>query len=185
MYQERIKDSKSSMEESIQFLKGELIKIRTGRANAELVSDLLVECYGSKTPLKQLATINIPEPQMITIQPYDKSIINDIEKAVQSSQSGLNPVNDGNLVRVNIPPLNEERRKEIVSVMNQKLEESRVAIRSAREKAWKEIKELESGGKITEDDKYKAQEELNKLTEEYTAKIDDLGRSKEEEIMNI
>lgn len=185
MYQEKINRAKNSMEEGIQFLKGELAKIKTGRASSELVSDIQVECYGSKTQLKQLATINVPEAQMITVQPYDKNVMGDIEKAIQASGLGLNPVNDGNLIRISIPPLNEERRKEIVSIVGQKLEEARVSVRKAREESWREIKELEASGSITEDDKYKAQDELNKVTEEYNNKLEELGKAKEEEIMNI
>lgn len=185
MYQEIIKNTEKSMEESFDFLKNELSKIRTGRANIELVSDVSVECYGTKTPLKQLATITAPEPQAIVIQPYDKNTLGDIEKGIQASQLELNPVNDGSVVRINIPPLTEERRKEIVSIMKQKLEESRISIRTVREKGWKEIKELESGGKITEDDKFKAQEDLNKIVEDFNKKIEELGDNKEKEILSI
>lgn len=185
MYQEKIKTAKNSMEEFLNFLRSELSKIKTGRANTGLVSNLKVECYGIKTPLKQLATISIPESQMIIIQPYDKNISSEIEKSIQTSELGLNPVNEGNIIRIKIPSLTEERRKEIVSIMNQKLEESRVSIRKAREKTWKEIKDLEVDGAITEDDKYKAQEELNQLVEEYNNKIEELGNKKESEIMSV
>lgn len=185
MYQNKIKEAEKSMEQSLEFLKGELSKIKTGRASTELVSSLKIDSYGTMTPLQQLATINVPEPQTIVIQPYDKNIISDIEKSIQSSDLGLNPVNDGNVLRISIPPLTEERRKEIVSIMNQKLEEARISLRSLREKCWKEIKELEAGGNITEDDKYKAQEELNKVIEDFNKQVEEIGAKKEEEIMSV
>jgi ribosome recycling factor len=185
MYQDIIKSAGKSMEESLEFLKNELSKIRTGRANTELVADISVESYGTKTPLKQLATISVPEPQVIVIQPYDKNTLGEIEKSIQASQLELNPVNDGNVIRINIPPLTEERRKEIVSIMKQKLEETRISIRTVREKGWKEIKDLESSGKITEDDKFKAQEELNKIIENNNEKIEEIGENKEKEILSI
>jgi ribosome recycling factor len=185
MYQEIIKQTDKSMGESLDFLKNELSKIRTGRASTELVADVSVECYGTKTPLMQLATITAPEPQIIVIQPYDKNTLGDIEKAIQASQLELNPVNDGNVVRLNIPPLTEERRKEIVSIMKQKLEEARISVRTVREKSWKEIKDLESDGNLSEDDKYKAQEELNKKVEDFNKQIEELGEKKEKEILSI
>lgn len=185
MYQEKIKETEKSMKQTIDFLRGELSKIKTGRASTELVSDLKVECYGTMTPLQQLATITIPEPQMIVIQPYDKNVISEIEKGIQSSDLGFNPVNDGDVVRISIPPLTEERRKEIASMMSQKLEESRISLRTVREKCWKEIKELEEGGSITEDDKYKAQEDLNKVIEEYNKEVEEIGKKKETEIMSV
>ncbi len=185
MYQEKIKEAEKAMKQSIDFLKGELSKIKTGRANAGLVSDLRVECYGVMTPLQQLATINVPEPQMIVIQPYDKNIMSNIEKGIQASDLGLNPVNDGTVLRIIIPSLTEERRKEIASIMSQKLEEARISLRAVREKCWKEIKDLEEGGNITEDDKYKAQEDLNKVIENYNKEVEEIGKKKEAEIMSV
>jgi ribosome recycling factor len=122
---------------------------------------------------------------MIVIQPYDKNVMGEIEKGIQASDLGLNPVNDGNVLRVVIPALTEERRKEIASIMSQKLEETRISLRAVREKCWKEIKELEEGGDITEDDKYKAQEELNKVIEEYNKEVEEIGKKKETEIMSV
>ena len=185
MYQEKIKEAEKIMQQSIDFLKGELSKIKTGRANTELVSDLKVECYGTMTPLQQLATITVPEPQMIVIQPYDKNVMGEIEKGIQASDLGLNPVNDGSVLRITIPPLTEERRKEIVSIMSQKLEEARISLRTAREKCWKEIKDFEDSGNISEDDKYIAQEELNKVIEKFNKEVEEIGSKKETEIMNV
>ena len=185
MYQEKIKEAGKSMEQSIAFLRGELSKIKTGRANTGLVSDLKIKCYGVMTPLQQLATITVPESQMIVIQPYDKNVMGEIEKGIQASDLGLNPVNDGNILRLVIPALTEERRKEIASIMSQKLEEARNSLRTIREKCWKEIKELEDGGSITEDDKYKAQENLNKVIEDFNKEVEEIGKKKETEIMSI
>lgn len=185
MYQEMVKKAKISMTKVLEFLKEELLKMRAGRANVSIVADVVVDYYGSKVPLKQLATILAPEPQLIVIQPYDKNSFKDIEKAIQASKLGLTPVNDGKVIRISIPPLTEERRKELVQVLNQKLEESRVSLRNIREENWREIKKLESEGKITEDDKYKAQEELDKLIDEYNQKVKELGETKEREIMKI
>jgi ribosome recycling factor len=185
MYQEKIKEAEKSMQQSINFLKVELSKVKTGRANTELVSGLRVECYGVMTPLQQLATINVPEPQMIVIKPYDRNILSAIEKSMQTSDLGLNPTNDGNILRIAVPPLTEERRKEIVSLMNQKLEETRISLRTIREKCWKEIKILEDNSSITEDDKYKSQEELNEVIDKYNKKVEEIGNKKESEIMSI
>jgi ribosome recycling factor len=185
MYQEILKKTKVSMEEALEFLKKEFLKIRTGRASTSLVADIVVDYYGAKVPLKQLSTISTPEPNLIVIQPYDKNSLKEIEKAIQLSKLGLTPANDGNLIRISIPPLTEERRKEIVQSLNQRLEESRVSMRNIREESWKEIKTREGKGEITEDDKYKAQDELNKLIEEYNTKINELGEAKEKEIMSI
>lgn len=185
MYQEIIKKTENSMKEALEFLKNDLSKMRAGKANISMISDIVVDYYGSKASLKQLATILTPEPQLIIIQPYDKNSLKNIEKAIQTSKLGLTPTNDGKIIRINIPPLTEERRKEIVQVLNQKLEESRIVLRNIREENWKEIKKLESEGKITEDDKYKAQDELNKLINDYNNKIKELGEAKEREIMQL
>jgi ribosome recycling factor len=185
MYQEIIKKTENSMKEALEFLKKELAKLRVGRANISMVADLVVNYYGSKVPLKQLATISTPEPQLIVVQPYDKNSLKDIEKAIQISKLELTPINDGKIIRISVPPLTEERRKEIVQMLNQKLEELRITLRNIREESWKEIKKLESEGKITEDDKYKAQDELNKLINDYNNKIKELGKAKEKEVMQI
>lgn len=135
MHQEKINEAQKAMEKTLEFLNKELKKMRSGKANAEMVSDVMVEYYGTKTPLKQLATISTPESQMIVVQPYDKNVMSEIEKAILVSKLDLNPKNEGNILRLSVPPLTEERRKEMVMIMNQKIEESRISIRGAREKS--------------------------------------------------
>ena len=185
MYQDIIDSTKKECENALDYLKKELAALRTGRASRALVENLRVDYYNTKTPLFQLASISTPEPNLITIQPYDKDSIKDIEKAISNSNLGITPDVKGDIIRVVIPPLSEERRKELVSVLNQKLEEVKISIRNHREQAWKKIKEQEAEGKITEDEKYRAKDELDKLAREYDEKINDIGRKKEKEIMTV
>lgn len=185
MYKDFIDSTKKDCAKALDFLKNELAGLRTGRASKALVENLMVDYYGTKTPLYQLATINVPEAQQIVIQPYDKNSIKDIEKAISSSELGLTPTLEGNIIRITIPPLSEERRKELVSILHQKLEEVRVSIRNHREEAWRKIKEQEAEGSLTEDEKYKAKDELDKLAKEYDGKVDEAGEVKEKEIMTV
>lgn len=185
MVNETIADFKSHGEKSVEHLKGELAKIQTGRASASLVEDLRVSYYGALTPLMQLATISVPEPQQILIEPFDKNALMDVEKAINESDLNLNGQNDGEKIRINIPPLTEERRKQLVSVVHQKIEEARIAIRNSREDAWKKIKSAQSEGVISEDDKYAAEEELNKVTSDFNTSVKEIGEHKEKEIMTV
>lgn len=186
MVNEIINEKKSSFEKAIEHFKFEASKLRTGRANPSMVEDLLVDYYGTKTPLKQIASINTPEPRQITIQPWDRGAIGPIESAIRnSSELGLNPVNDGILIRINIPTLTEERRKDMVKILNQKTEESRILVRGAREEALKEIEKAEKEGQIGEDDKFKGKEKLQEVVDEYNKKIEDLRVEKEKEIMTV
>lgn len=185
MYQEAIEKSRSEFEKAIAHFKDEMAKLRTGRASTSLVEDLSVEYYGAKSPMKQVASISVPEPRTIMISPWDKGALVYIEKAVRESDLNLNPVNDGVAVRINIPALNEERRRELVKMLNNKAEESRVAVRHIREEAWDEIQELEKEGKIGEDDKFQGKDKLQKVVDEYNVKIEEMRKKKEEEIMTV
>ena len=185
MYNEIIKKSESDLEKSIEHLKLEMGKIRTGRANPSMVEDLLVDYYGTKTPMKQIASINTPEPRMIVIQPWDKGALTAIETAIRESDLNLNPNNDGVLVRVNIPMLTEERRKEMVKILNQKAEEGRIAVRTIREEIWKEIQDSEKNGEISEDDKFRGKEKLQEIVDGYNKKIEEVRTKKEAEIMTV
>jgi len=170
---------------AVDYLKSELATLRTGRANAGLVEHLNVDYYGTPTPLIQIAQISIPEPRLIAIQPYDKSAIKDIEKAIQTSNIGIQPVNDGNFVRLNIPPMTEERRKDLVKVVGQMAEKARVAVRNVREEIWKEIQKMEKDGKISEDDKIAGKEELQKVVDKFNDEIKKTAEAKEKEILTI
>ncbi|HOX10999.1 MAG TPA: ribosome recycling factor [Candidatus Moranbacteria bacterium] len=185
MYNEIIKKRESDLEKAIEHLKIETAKIRTGRANPSMVEDLLVDYYGTKTPMKQVASINTPEPRMIVIQPWDKGALTAIETAIRESDLNLNPNNDGALVRVNIPMLTEDRRKDMVKILNQKTEDGRIVVRSIREEIWKEIQDSQRDGKISEDDKFKGKDKLQEIVDEYNKKIEDIRTKKEAEIMTV
>jgi len=180
-----IDDKKVQFENAIQHLKDELKQIRTGRANSALVENLTIDYYGTKTPLQQLANINIPDSKSIIIQPWDKNSLKDIEKAIHDSPLGLNPINEGNIIRLPIPPLTEERRKELSKIVNEKVEQAKISVRNVREEIWKNIKEQKNDGKISEDDMYGQQKELQKKVEEYNDFIKKIGQEKEKEIMTI
>jgi ribosome recycling factor len=185
MYQEIIKNKKSEFGKAAEYFKVEAGKIRTGRASAALVENLPVDYYGNKTPLKQVASINVPEPRLIVIQPWDADSLANIEAAIKMSELNLNPNNDGKVIRLSIPPLTEERRKELVKVLNQKSEEARISIRAAREEVWEEIQELEKAGKIMEDDKFRGKERLQETVDDYNKQVEDIRERKEKEIMTI
>ncbi len=173
------------MEKAVERFREEIGKLRTGRANPAMVENLPVDYYGAKSPLKQVASITIPEPRLIVITPWNKDNLVDIEKAVSEAGLGLNPTNDGQVVRIAIPPLNEERRAELVKVLGKYSEEARVLIRQAREQAWDEIQNLVKNGKLGEDAKFKGKEQLQKLIDEYNSKIEEVREKKEKEIMEI
>lgn len=173
------------MDNSLERFRDELNQLRTGRASSALVENITVDYYGAKSPLKQIASITIPEPRTIAIVPWDKSQLANIEKAIRESQLNLNPNNDGQVIRINIPPLNEERRKELVKILNQKAEEARIAIRKHREDVWEEIQNLEKGGKIGEDDKFAGKDALQKMVDEYNGKIEGIREGKEKEILTV
>lgn len=185
MYQDLIEKKKGEMENSVEHFKEELNQLRTGRAQTALVENILVDYYGAKSPMKQVASITIPEPRTIVISPWDKGTLVNIEAAVRESQLNLNPMNDGNVVRINIPQLTEDRRKELVKVLNQKAEEGRIAIRKHREEVWEEIQEMEKSGKIGEDDKFSGKDKLQEVVDGYNGKIEDIRENKEREILTV
>lgn len=166
-------------------MKNDLSTLRTGRANAALVENIMVEFYGVPTQLSHMAQIMIPEARVIAIQPFDKSALKDIEKAIIVSNIGITPMNDGNFVRLNIPSMTEERRKEIVKVVGQMAEKARVAVRNVREEVWKEIQNMEKDGKISEDDKIAGKQELQKVVDKFNDEIKKLAETKEKEVLTI
>ena len=184
MYKELIDNLKPELDKTIEFLKSEFLKIKTSRATPAMIEDIEVECYDQKLPIKQLGNINIPQPRLIIVQPWDKNILPELERAIRNSSS-LSPVVDGDIIRINIPPLSEEQRKEYVKIINEKTEEARISIRHKREEIWKEIQEGERAGEIREDDKFKGKDELQKLIDEYNEKVEEMRKNKESEIMTV
>jgi len=183
MYKEIIDKIRPELDKAISFLERELAKIRTGRATPSLVEDIVCECFGQKFPLKQLAAISIPEPKQILIQPWDKSYIEGIVRALEKTGIGANPIVDKEVIRINLPFLSEEYRKELLRLLSQKQEEARKTIRRWREEAWDKIQEGYREGKIREDDKYQGKDELQDLVNEYNEKIENLGEKKKKEII--
>ena len=173
-----------SMEKTIEVMKNELRQIRTGRASPGLVENLMVDYYGTPTPLKQLAAIACPEPAMLVIKPFDIGCLNDIEKSIQASELSLAPVMDGKMIRLNIPPLSEERRKQIVNQVKQLGERHKVSVRNIRRDAIKQLEDAEKAKQITEDERDKGKKEADDLTKKYVDQLDQLVKSKSEEIMN-
>ncbi len=185
MINDVLKDTESRMKSTLHALDENLQTIRTGRANPSLVEKLMVEYYGTQTPLYQMATINAPEAMLLTIKPFDKGSLHNIEKAIQTSDLGLNPNNDGSIIRLALPPLTTERRRELVKVVHTRIEESKVALRNIRRSAIDDIREFEKESLISEDDARHGQEEVQKLIDKYTEQIDEIGKRKEQEIMAV
>lgn len=182
MYKEIIQKIKPELDKSVNFLEKEVSKIRTGRASPSLVEDIVVDCFGSKFPLKQLAAISSPEPRAVVIQPWDKSYIEGIEKAISSSSLGVSPVVDKDSIRLTLPPLTEEYRRNLIKILSEKKEDVLKTIRHWREKAWEEIQNGFKEGLIREDDKFRAKDDLQDLIDEYNGKVDDICQRKEKEI---
>ena len=182
MFQEIIDKVKPEFDKVINFLERELLKIRTSRATPSLVEDVVVDCFGQRFPLKQLAAISIPETKQILIQPWDKSYIGGIVKALEKTGVGANPIVDKDVIRISLPPLSEEYRKSLIRLISEKQEEARKTIRHWREDAWSEIQEKTKTGEIREDDKFRAKDELQELIDDYNKKIEDIGKKKEIEI---
>lgn len=185
MVNDVIQEAESQMKKAIEALKHHLATIRTGRASAGLVEYLPVEAYDTKMPLHQLASISIPEARMIIIQPYDAATLRAIEKAIQNSDLGLNPNNDGRLIRLHLPPLTEERRRELVKLVRARVEEVKVSIRNHRRDAMNDLRDLEHEKMITEDELHRAQDRLQELTERYSKELDRLGAEKEAEVLEV
>jgi ribosome recycling factor len=182
---EAIFEMAEKMEKSVEAFRGELSKIRTGRASLALLDDILVEAYGSSMPLNQVSTLTIPESRTIAIQPWDPQVLGSIEKAILKSDIGLTPVSDGKIIRLNIPQLTEERRKELVKQVKKIAEEFRVAIRNVRREAIDTLKKQKKDKEISEDDLFKLQDEAQSETDSYIANIDEITASKEKEVMEV
>ncbi len=185
MIKETLKEAESHMKTAIQSLEDELGGIRTGRATPALVEQLQVEYYGAPTPLMQLASISVPEPRALMIRPFDPSTLRAIERSILVSDLGLTPNNDGKAIRLNLPPLTEERRKDLVKIVHARVEEGRVSVRNIRRDMIKDLREFEKEKLISEDDLDQAEEELQKLTDRYVQKIDEVGDRKEKEILEV
>jgi len=177
--------SKPDFDKVVEQLKAELGSLRGTRATPALVDDIMVEVYGAQQPIKALASISVTDPKTLTIEPWDKSILKDIERAIQSANKGFGSVNDGQLLRIVFPPLTEESRKELVKIVHTRLEESRNAVKSVREKLRQIIMDEEKNKKISEDEKFRQLEKLDKMTGEYNDKLKSLGEHKEKEIMTV
>lgn len=173
------------MEKSIDNLQHELAGIRTGKANPALLDSIKVSYYGQTVPLKQVANVAIPDPRLITIQPWDKSIVSEVEKAIMASELGLNPQSDGTLIRLPIPPLTEDRRKDLVKLVKRIAEDTKVAVRNIRRDANDKIKKLEKDHEISEDEMHTRQDEVQKITDDFTKKVDEIVDAKEKEILEI
>jgi ribosome recycling factor len=182
---EVIKHTEQSMEKSIESLKHELMGIRTGKANPGLLEGIRVTYYGQTVPLKQVANIAVPEPRLITVHPWEKSLVPEIEKAIRSSGLGLNPLIEGLVIRLPIPPLTEERRRELVKVVKKYGEEARVAVRNVRRDSNERFKKLEKDRKISEDELHTRQEEVQKMTDKFIKQVDEVIEGKEKEIMEV
>ena len=185
MVQEQIGNADTRMNGAVETLRHELATIRTGRASTGLVEHLKVNYYGAPTPLNQLATISTPDPKMIMIQPFDKGALGEIEKTIQKSDIGLNPSNDGNVIRLTIPPLTEDRRKDLAKQVRAKVEEARVAIRNVRRDVHDHLRKIEHEHEISQDELKRSETELQKVTDNHIAEVDRLGEEKEQEVLTI
>ena len=185
MIKDILSSAETRMRGAIQVLHEDLGAIRTGRANPGLVEKLPIEYYGAPTPLLQLASISVPEARTITIKPFDASTLKAIEKAIQTSDLGLNPNSDGKVIHLNLPPLNEERRRDLVKLVHHRLEETRVAVRNIRRDAHNDLRDFEKEKLISEDDLERGEEDLQKLTDKYVEEVATHGKAKETEIMEV
>ena len=185
MISDILNETKERMQASVQSLKDDLAAIRTGRASPALVERLSVEYYGQPTPLVQLASISIPEPRQIMIKPFDPASLKDIEKAIQTSDLGLTPSNDGKIIRLNLPQLTEERRRDLVKVVSARVEEGRIAVRNIRRDAIKDMREFEEEKMISEDDLKRGEDDVQKLHDEIIKEMDEIGENKEKEVMEV
>ena len=185
MRKEVLSDLRKKMDQTLEHVRHEFATIRTGRASTSLLDGINVDYYGSSVPLNQIANVSVPEARLLMITPYDKGVVGSIEKALLKSDLGLTPNNDGKIIRIPIPELTEERRKDLVKVVRRLAEDSRVSLRNSRREANERVKKGEKDGEIPEDDSHRLMSEVQKVTGEYTGKIDDLLTAKEEEIMEV
>jgi ribosome recycling factor len=185
MKDEILSELRHNMNKSVESLKKEFVRIRTGRASTALLDGIKVNCYETLMPLDQVASLSVPESRLITIKPWDQSIIGDVEKSILKSELGLTPMNDGKIIRISIPPLTEERRKELAKLARKIAEEGKISIRNHRREANEMFKELKNEKEISEDDMYKSQDEVQKITDEFIKKIDEITTEKEKEIIEF
>jgi ribosome recycling factor len=183
MISDLLTEAEQKMQAAVEHVVSEFSTVRTGRANPQLLHRISVEYYGSPTPLQQLASISVPEPRLLVVHPFDKSTVNDVEKAIQQSDLGLNPTNDGSVVRIAFPPLTEERRKDLIKLVRHMAEEARVAVRNVRRHSKSEMEELH--GEISDDDIRRGEDELQKLTDRHIEQVDKLLVNKEEELLEV
>ncbi|MBS1252662.1 MAG: Ribosome-recycling factor [Anaerolineales bacterium] len=180
-----LKETKVHMQKSVDTLRADLATVRTGRASPKLVERVRVDYYGTMTPLNQIASIAAPEARLLTIKPWDPNALQDIERAILASDLGLNPSNDGAIIRLVIPRLTEERRQELTRVSSQRVEKARVAVRNVRRESMRDLEELENEGMISEDEYYRARDRVQDCTDEYIERVDKVGENKEAEIMEV
>jgi len=185
MIDDYLQDARDRMHKSVDATRGSFTSVRTGRASPALLDRIVVEYYGTQTPLKQMATVNAPEARLLTIQPYDKSSMKAIERAIQESDLGLTPNNDGSIIRLQIPDMTEERRREMVKVARHLAEDGRVAIRNIRRDVMHDLRELKDAGEIGSDDEHRGEQQLQKLTDEQIAEVDAALKAKEAEILEV
>lgn len=183
MINELLAEAKAKMEAAVEHVASEFSTVRTGRANPQILHRVQVDYYGSPTPLQQLASISVPEPRLLVVQPFDKGAISEVEKAIQQADLGLNPTNDGSVIRIAFPPLTEERRKDLIKVVRNMAEEGRVSVRNVRRHAKSEMEALH--GEISDDDIRRGEEELQDLTDRFTKRIDEILGNKEEELLEV
>jgi len=179
------REAQQHMDKAMEALRRDFSSVRTGKASPALLDTIRVDAYGSKMPLNQVATVSAPEPRLLVIQPWDKGLMKEIEKAITNSDLGLNPGSDGQVIRVPIPALNEQRRKDMVRMLHKQAEEGRIGVRHARQEANKEIKRRQADHEISEDDAHREMERIQKLTDEHIARIEQLLKTKEEEVMEV
>ena len=180
-----LNNARERMEKALETVRREFGGVRTGKASPALLDTVRVEAYGSMLPVNQVGQVSAPEPRMLTVQPYDKSLIKAVERALRESDLGLNPSNDGNLIRIPLPALTEERRREYVKLLHRYAEEGRVAVRQARQHANDDIKKRQKDGELTEDEMRRSQDQVQKLTDEYVHKVDELLKKKEAEVLEV
>lgn len=180
-----LNNARERMEKALETMRREFASVRTGKASPALLDTVRVEAYGSLMPVNQVGQVTAPEPRMLTIQPYDKTLIKAIERALRESDLGLNPANDGNLIRIPLPPLTEERRREYVKLLHRYAEEGRVAVRLARQHANDDVKKRQKDGELSEDEVRREQDQVQKLTDEYVHRVDDLLKKKEAEVLEV
>ena len=185
MLDEILQDAERRMKKSVEHMRDDFASVRTGRASASLLNRVSVNYYGTPTPLNQIASIAVPEPTLLVVSPYDKSAIADVEKAILQSELGLNPVSDGNVLRLPIPKLTEERRKDLTKLVRSKAEEGRVAVRNVRRDVIEDLRAFEKEHEITKDDLHRGQEEAQKLTDRFIAEMDEMLKVKEKELMEV